>query len=161
VSELTPEPTPTPTPTPEPVKTFTQEQVNALLAEQMRKDGAKLADYKDLKAKAARLDELEEKNKTDLQKQQERAEAAERRAAEAEAKAIRAEVAAEKGVPLNLLAGTTREELQVSADALLEFRGDKPKETVPALTPGNGNGGRPSSVAQVMADRAAAREARK
>lgn len=49
-------------------KTFTQEQVNAMLADQKRKAGEKFADYGDLKTKAARLDEIEAANATELEK---------------------------------------------------------------------------------------------
>lgn len=79
---------------------------------------------------AKRLAEIEEANKTEAQKAQERLEAAERRASELEAKASRAEVAAAKGVPMELLSGSTREELEASAEALLAFRGEAPKGPV-------------------------------
>lgn len=71
--------------------------------------------------KAKRFEEFEESQKTEMQKATERAEAAERKAAEVEARANRAEVAAAKGVPADLLSGTTVEELEASADKLLEF----------------------------------------
>lgn len=77
--------------------------------------------------KAKRLDELEESQKTELQKVADRAAAAEARADETEVRAIRAEVAAAKGIPAALLSGTTQEELEASADALIEFRGQAPK----------------------------------
>jgi membrane protease subunit (stomatin/prohibitin family) len=128
-------PTPQPDPQPDP-KTFNQEQVNALLAEQKRTIGGKYADYADLKAKAERLDAIEEQNKTDLQKEQERATAAEERAKAAETKALRAEVAQAKNVPSSHITGDTREQLEASADALLAWRGEQ-KQTGPSgLTPG-------------------------
>lgn len=145
------------------VKTFTQEQVNALLAETKRKVTEKFTDYPDLKSKAEQFDAIQEQNKTDLQKLTDRATAAEQRAQEAEQRALKADVAIAKGVPMNLLAGATKEELEQSADALLAFRGNTeppPPATVKAVTPGGG-AGKASSVAQVMADRAAAREAKK
>lgn len=77
--------------------------------------------------KAKRLDELEESQKTELQKAADRAAAAEAKAAEIEVRAMRAEVAAAKGVPASLLSGSTVEELETSADALLAFRGAHPK----------------------------------
>lgn len=92
--------------------------------------------------KARRLDELEEANKTELQKAADRAAAAEARAAEIEARAMRAEVAAAKGVPVALLSGSTVEELEASADALLAFRNDKPK-------PDFGGGNRGDDVSDV------------
>lgn len=76
--------------------------------------------------KAKRLDELEESQKTELQKAADRAAAAEAKVAEIEARAMRAEVAAAKGVPAALLTGSTQEELEAAADALIAFRGAKP-----------------------------------
>lgn len=75
--------------------------------------------------KAKRFDEFEEAQKSELQKSEERAAAAEARAAEVEQRALRAEVAANTGVPLNLLHGTTAEELQASADAALAWKAPK------------------------------------
>jgi len=75
--------------------------------------------------KAKRFDEFEEAQKTELQKAEDRATAAVARAAEIEQRALRAEVAAETGVPLNLLHGTTAEELQASAAAALAWRAPK------------------------------------
>ena len=72
---------------------------------------------------AKRLAEIEEAQKTEAEKAAERLAAAEKRASELEAKALRAEVANAKGVPANLLSGSTQEELEASADALLAFKG--------------------------------------
>lgn len=71
---------------------------------------------------AKRLAEIEESQKTEAEKAAERLQAAERRAVELEQKANRAEVAAAKGVPAELLTGSTVEELQASADALIKFK---------------------------------------
>jgi hypothetical protein len=75
--------------------------------------------------KAKRFDEVEEAQKSELQKAEERAAAAIARAEEVEQRALRAEVAAETGVPLNLLHGSTAEELQASAAAALAWRAPK------------------------------------
>ena len=77
---------------------------------------------KELEPVAAKAVELEESQKSELEKAQERAERAERALAEASAAAVRAEVAAEKGVPVALLSGDSREALIASAEALLAFR---------------------------------------
>lgn len=77
--------------------------------------------------KARRFDEFEESQKTEQQRLADRATAAEAKVAEIEARALRAEVAAAKGIPVGLLSGSTQEELEASADALLAFRGEKPK----------------------------------
>lgn len=75
--------------------------------------------------KAKQFDELTEAQKSELERANDRAAQAEARAAEVELRAVRAEVAAAKGVPAVLLTGSTQEELEASADALLQFRGTK------------------------------------
>ena len=102
-----------------------QEELDRIIQARLARDRAKFADYDELKAKAAKLAEIEEANKTEAEKAQARAEAAEKRAIELEAKALRAEVAATKGVPVNLLTGSTQEELEAAADALIAFRGEQ------------------------------------
>ena len=73
---------------------------------------------------AAKLQQFEDRDKTEAQRLTERAEAAEKRAAEIEGRAIRLEVAAEKGLTpaqAQRLVGETREQLEADADALLEM----------------------------------------
>lgn len=77
------------------------------------------------RAKAAedKLAEIEEAGKSEAQKLADRATAAEKAAADAQAKADRLEVAAEKGLTpkqARRLQGATREELEADADELLE-----------------------------------------
>lgn len=104
-------------------------------------------------AAAKRLAEIEESQKSEAQKAQDRLQEAERRASESEAKALRAEIAATKGVPVALLSGTTQEELEAAAEALLAFRGEAIK---PPVIPGQGKqpepGPRGSSPAQAFGD---------
>lgn len=88
---------------------------------------------------AKRLAEIEEANKTDAEKIAARVEAAEKRAAELELRATRAEVAAAKGVPADLLSGSTQDELEASADALLTFKGETEKPSpFPKADPSQG-----------------------
>ncbi|MDP5182172.1 hypothetical protein QOZ88_05945 [Blastococcus sp. BMG 814] len=87
--------------------------------------------WKSTADKARQFDELTEAQKTELQKATDRAAAAEAKAAEIEARAMRAEVAAAKGIPANLLSGSTQEELEASADALLAFRGPATRSATP------------------------------
>lgn len=56
------------------VRTFTQEEVNSFLAKDRKQMAEKYADYEALKEKAARLDQIEEDAKSELQKATERAE---------------------------------------------------------------------------------------
>ena len=72
---------------------------------------------------ATRLAEIENANKTEAQKQAEALEAALQREAAATSQLLRYEVAADKGVPPSLmrfLTGTTREEIEDSAKALMD-----------------------------------------
>lgn len=93
---------------------------------------------KDNKAAADELAELRESQKTEAEKVADRLAVAEKRAADAEAKALRAEIATAKGVPAELLNGSTAEELEAHADQLLAFRGEAPKR--PAAPPASGQG---------------------
>ena len=102
-----------------------QEELDRIIQSRLARDRAKFADYDELKKAAEKLSQLEEANKSEAEKSAARAEAAEKRAAELEAKAVRAEVAAAKGVPVNLLTGSTQEELEAAADALIAFRGEQ------------------------------------
>ncbi|MDU7429006.1 MAG: hypothetical protein E7K79_09565 [Actinomyces urogenitalis] len=73
--------------------------------------------------KARAYDELQEQSKSELQKAIERAEAAEKRATAAETDSLRARIAAAKGINVGLLTGTTEDEINASADALLAWKG--------------------------------------
>lgn len=89
-------------------------------------------------AAAKRLKELEDADKSALEVANEKLAEAERRAAESEARVIRAEVAASKGLTLAMakrLVGATREEIEADADELLtELKGAD-------STASNGKGG--------------------
>lgn len=112
-------------------KTFTQAELEAILGDRLARERAKYADYETLKGKAAKFDEAEEANKSELQKAQDQLKAAnaelERLKQESAVRAVREKVAAEKNVPATLLSGATEEECSAQADALLKFAGDKKK----------------------------------
>ncbi|KTS90702.1 hypothetical protein NS183_07790 [Microbacterium testaceum] len=112
-----------------------QEDFDKAIQARIARERAKFADYEDLKARADKFDEYQESQKTEAERAQERLQAAEARAAELELRSIRAEVAAEKGVPVALLTGSTKDEITASADALIAFRGEQRQQdtyTVPA-----------------------------
>lgn len=81
--------------------------------------------------KAKKFDDLEAERKTEAEKLTDRATEAERVAADAVLRATRFEVAAEKGLPIELaprLQGSTKDELLADADVLLTQVGPvKPK----------------------------------
>lgn len=88
---------------------------------------ARKAAEKERSELAARIKEFEDRDKSESQKQQEALEQAKRELAELTVAKTRAEVAAAKGVPAGLLSGSTQEELEASADALIAFKGEQPK----------------------------------
>ncbi len=96
-----------------------------------------------------KLQEFEDRDKSEAQKLAERAEAAEKRATELETRALRLEVAAEKGLTpaqAKRLVGSTREELAADADELLETFKPAPSEEpsgIPSLDLGNPRGSAP------------------
>jgi len=95
------------------VKTFTQAELDAIVADRLARERAKYPDYESIKAKAAKYDAAEEAGKSELQKANERA-AALKTELESLKKAnqlreLRASVAKEKGVPEALLTGETEE----------------------------------------------------
>lgn len=106
-------------------KTFTQDEVNAIVTDRLTRDRAKYADYDDLKAKAEKFDQIEEANKTELQKANERADGLQaeldKLKNENAVRDLRTKVANETGVPVNCLTGNTEEECRAQAKAIAEF----------------------------------------
>ena len=100
------------------VKTFTQEELNSIVADRLERERKKFDGFEDYKAKAARLDELEAASKTELQKATEKAEKLEEELSTLKnaekVRGVRSEVAKETGVPAELLTGETKEELENS-----------------------------------------------
>lgn len=111
--------------TPETPKTFTQEEVNNIIAERIGRERAKYEGFEELKAKAEKLDEIEAANKSELEKANEKAAKLEselKAIKEAEAvRGIRENVAKETGIPANLLTGNTKEECEAQAAAIADF----------------------------------------
>lgn len=121
-----------------------QEDFDKAIQARIARERSKFSDYDELKAKAEKFAEWENAQKSEAQRAQEALEQAQRELAETRLLAARAEVAAEKGVPVNLLSGSTREELAASADALIAFRGEQARGPVipgqgsaPATAPGS------------------------
>jgi hypothetical protein len=102
----------------------TQEELNAIIEGRLSRERAKYSDYSDLKAKASKFEEAEEEKKSELEKVATKAQKAEERALKAEQLLLKSEVAREKGVPVALLVGSTKEELEAYADGLIAFRGE-------------------------------------
>lgn len=97
-----------------------RDQFDREYVEKLRRENA--AARKARQEAEARVKEFEDRDKSDQEKAAERLQAAEQRAIEAEAKVLRTDVAAAKDVPVKLakfLTGSTKEELEKSADELL------------------------------------------
>jgi hypothetical protein len=122
----------TSTPTDEFKPITSQADLDALLASRLDRERGKYADYKDLKAKASRLDEIEAANKSELDKASELAtkHGAERDDARAEATRLR--VAVEHGIGLEdadlFLTGRDEETLRAQAKRLVDREADRKKK---------------------------------
>ena len=100
-------------------QSFTQEQVNALLAEQKRKVSERFVGFDDLKAKAEEFDKAQEAAKTEQQKAAEAAQRAQQERDEARAESLRYKAAATHGVDadnFDLLGSGSEEEIASRAE---------------------------------------------
>lgn len=100
-------------------QTFNQEQVNALLAEQKRKERERFAGFDDLKTKAAEFDKLQEASKTEQQRAADAARQAQEDAAAARSEALRYKAAATHKVEadyFDLLGSGTEDEITSRAE---------------------------------------------
>ena len=93
---------------------------------------------KENKSAADKLAEIEEASKTEAERQADRLAQLQAENARLQAEALRSQVAAAKGVPADMIAGSTEDELNAAADRLLAFRGTP----TPAPTPDFGAGDR-------------------
>jgi hypothetical protein len=110
-------------------QTFTQEQVNDLIAREKGKFQSKYGDYDELKAKAAKLAELENASKSDLERLTGERDTLKGQTNTLTAENQRLKVALKKGlvgdkaVLAERLTGSTEAELEADADKLLELFG--------------------------------------
>ena len=108
-------------------KKFTQEEVNSFFNKRYGELMAKVNEYEE---KAKKFDEMEEANKTELQKALEKAEKLETELSglkKAESiREIREEVAKETGIPAHLLTGATEEECKAQAAAIADYAKPSP-----------------------------------
>lgn len=128
-----------------------QEDFDKAIQARIARERAKFADYEQVKADASELAKIRESQKTAEQKQAEALAAAEAQIAELTIARARAEVAASKGVPAELLTGSTEEELSASADALIKFKSVSAHSGYVAPNEGRGGGASGSSAADAFA----------
>lgn len=119
------EPTTPTEPAPAPERTFTQAQVDAMIGERLSRERAKYADYDALKDKAGKWDAEQAANMTDLQKAQEQARTLQAQLdqlKQAETiRGIRDKVAAETGIPADILTGDTEETCRAQAEKIKAY----------------------------------------
>ena len=106
-------------------KTFTQEEVDAIINGRFGRMMEKYKDYDALKAKADKFDEIEEASKTELQKATERVTALQTELDSLKkantVRAMREKVAHDTGVPVNLLTADSEDACKEQAKQILEF----------------------------------------
>lgn len=100
-------------------RTFTQDEVNAIVADRLTRERAKYADYDDLKAKAGRVDEADIRaaifqQQLDVMK------------ADNDRREMKQRVSAATGVPAALLTGDTEEACTAQAQEILKFSAPYP-----------------------------------
>lgn len=110
-----------------------QEEFDKRLEARLAREAKKYADYSDLKAKAAKLDQLEAETAEANKSWEERYKSLESTVAKKDLEILRVQVAAAKGVPANRINGTTREELEADADELLTLISKQEEAKKPKL----------------------------
>lgn len=111
--------------TPASEKTFTQAELDAIVTERLSREKKKYEGFDELREKAKKFDEIEEANKSELEKATERAKALEAELdgmKKAETlRTMRESVAKELNVPASLLHGEDEDSCKEEAKAILEF----------------------------------------
>ena len=108
-----------------------QEDLDRLLGDRVKRERAKYADYDELKAKASQLDALSEASQTETEKATNRATKAEGERDEARAEALRLRIAVEHGISIEdadlFLTGKDEESLRAQAKRLSDREADRKK----------------------------------
>lgn len=106
-------------------RTFTQDEINTIIGTRMKEFRAKYADYDELKEKAAKLDEIEQANKTELEKAKELASSlmaeVDALKTENQRRTMREAIAKETGVPASLLTADSEDDCREQAKAIMDF----------------------------------------
>lgn len=97
-----------------------QADLDRIISERLNRERSRFADYDELKAKAEQLDQIEEANKTELQKALDQAAQAQQELAAAKTETLRLQAAAKHGIPADHI-----EFLNASDEASLEAQAQK------------------------------------
>lgn len=107
-----------------------QAEFDRMVADRINRERSKFSDYDDLKAKAAKFDEAEDRSKSELQRITEERDAAVRERDVLTATHLKLDVGSAKGLTpaqAKRLVGSTKEELEADADAFLSDIGGTKK----------------------------------
>lgn len=110
-----------------------QDELNKVISDRIARERAKFGDYKDLKAKAAKLDEIENANRTEAEKAQARITELESELNAVRSESMRLRIASEHGITdaddIDLfLTGSDEETLTKQAKRLAERIADRKKQ---------------------------------
>lgn len=109
-----------------------------MIGTRLQRERSKYGDYEEAKRKAAEFDQIQDANKTELQKATDAGAADKARADAAESQLARFEIAVAKGLDPALaprLQGATKAELEADADALIAQFGAAPPGGQPTTPP--------------------------
>lgn len=122
-------------------RTFTQEEVNSMLAKERRETQAKYPHYDEYKQAYDEAQKKAEADKSELQKATDRADAAEAELAKLKSEKERASwiaaISKETGVPEAALHGDTEEDVRACAESLKSYFEDPAAPTVKTGKPSN------------------------
>jgi predicted nucleic acid-binding Zn-ribbon protein len=122
-----------------------QDELNKLIGARINQVKSQFADYDDIKAKAAKVDEAEQASKTELEKAQERIRDLEQRSSAAERSALAARIASEEGVIPEVVTGDTEEEMRAAAKRVLEWRDSNKRSAPPPKKLASGSSAEPKT----------------
>lgn len=109
-----------------------QEDLNRLIGDRVARERAKFADYREVKAKAAKLDELEAQNKTESEKTNDRIAQLERELESTRTTALRSRIQAKYGIDDEdadlFLTGSDEDALTKQAERLASRAADRKKQ---------------------------------
>lgn len=125
-----------------PERTFTQADLDRIVGERLARERQQYADYDDLKTRAAKLDEIEQAQRSETEKLTAERDGLKSRVPELETENLRLKVAVKKGLVgdrawiADRLRGTDETELAADADELLaKLAPEQPSAPSPQPTP--------------------------